>query len=176
MKKTFVHLTLACVLIGLLLASSSAFASHDITYFRNNKQGAVSLSFDDGYLSQATFGAPQMNARNMKGTFFQITSWGSWTLQTFRDLASQGHEVGSHSVTHPSLTTLSDANLRYELGESQRIINLDLPAESCVSFAYPNGDSNDAVRAVTSQYYIVGRGIGSPEGGYLNYYTDGASW
>ena len=174
MKKTVLYLI--CVLIGLLVLSSNTFASHEVTYFRDNKKGAVSLTFDDGYQSPVTNGVPQMNARNLKGTFFPLTSWREISLDTLRELARQGHEIGSHSVTHPHLTTLSETDLRWELKESQRIINLDVPSDSCVSFAYPYGESNETIRAITSEYYIAGRGIGSPEGGYLNYYEDGPSW
>ncbi len=65
MKKHFPYLII-WVLIGLFLLSSSAFASHVVTYFRDNKRAAVSISFDDGNQSPVTNGVPQLNARNIR--------------------------------------------------------------------------------------------------------------
>ena len=169
MKKNFPHLITIWILIGLLLISSSAFASHVVTDFRDNRKGAVSISFDDGNQSPVTNGVPQMNARNIRGTFFIQTSYGELSLETLRELASQGHEIGSHSVSHVDLTLLSETDLRWELSESQRLINLNIPAATCVSFSYPYGRENEQVRAVTSEYYIAGRNVWPP----LNYYENG---
>jgi hypothetical protein len=110
-----------------------SFSSHEITYFQNNKKGAVSLNFDDGYPSQITNGIPLLNARNLKGTFFVIigpdwiNSHISW--ETLRDIASQGHEIGSHSVNHLDLTALPESDISWELDESQRMINGSILAQ-----------------------------------------------
>ena len=101
----------------------------------------------------------------------QEVSWDQW-----RQVAEQGHEIGSHSVYHPDLTTLSEADLRWELSESQITINQNIPSQSCVSFAYPSAECNDLVRAVTSEYYIAARAAWASEGGEFNYYEDGPSW
>ena len=172
MKKTFPHLIL-WVLIGLVLLSRSAFASHQVTPWRDNHPAAVSVTFDDGLLSQFTKAVPLLNTRNLKGTFFVTTSpnqevtWAQW-----RQLAEQGHEIGSHSVNHRNLTQLSEADMRYELSESQRTINQNVPSQSCVSFAYPDAVCNALVQRVTSEYYIAARAAWSDEGGELNYYED----
>ena len=152
---------------------------HEITHFQGNKNGAVSITFDDGYASQATIGVPLLNARNIKGTFFMVTA--SWALNnipwdTLNQMANQGHEIGGHTVDHYDLTSITESDLRWQLSESQRLINLNIPAQSCVSFAYPYGLSNETVRSVTGEYYFAARGTGSPEGGYLNYYEDGPNW
>ena len=50
-----------------------------------------------------------------------------------RALAKQGHEIGSHSMTHPDLVTLADEEaLRRELSESR-----DLLAEQVCCAAPP---------------------------------------
>jgi peptidoglycan/xylan/chitin deacetylase (PgdA/CDA1 family) len=59
-----------------------------------------------------------------------------------REMASAGVEIGSHTVSHPILTTLDAATLRDELEESKRKIEGALGGE-CVSFAYPNGSPAD---------------------------------
>jgi hypothetical protein len=103
------------------------------TYFRDNKNGAVSLNFDDGYSFQITDIVPFLNARNLKGIFFAITapdwinSYVSW--ETWRDVVGQGHEIGSHTVNHPDLTTLPESDMKWELSESQSMINENIPSQ-----------------------------------------------
>ena len=160
--------------IGLVFPVQSLVAQdHQITLFRHNRAGAVTISFDDGYYSQLTHGAAMMTARGLPGTFFVLTnatevSWADW-----RQLASQGHEIASHTLTHPDLTTLSDATLRYELSESRNIINQNVPTQSCLTIAYPYTVSDARVQSATSEFYIAARGgWAGDEGGNFNFYTD----
>ncbi|MGD0919753.1 MAG: malectin domain-containing carbohydrate-binding protein [Thermodesulfobacteriota bacterium] len=111
-----------------------SFSSHEITSFQNNKKGAVSLTFDDGYLSQVTNGFPLLNTRNLKGTVFVVTGPGwinshvSW--ETWRQIASEGHEIGNSTMDHPNLTALSEGDVKWELQESQGLINKNIPTLS----------------------------------------------
>ena len=165
-------------LIGLpLLAQIASAQDHQIMYFRHNHAGAVTIGFDDGDLTQVQNAVPLMNARGLRGTFFVVTcdiscenqvTWDQW-----RQVAAQGHEIGSHTVTHPDLTTLSDADLQYELSQSQQTINQQIPTQTCLSLAYPGNDNNSTVQAAASQYYVSGRGgWADPEGGDMNFYQD----
>ena len=174
------------VLIGILLfivfsieyvnplgrGEGYTYTSHEIMKWRDNRAGAVSVTFDDGYYSQATTGANLLTARNLKGTFFLTIDSLNWsggaTWENWRHVAEQGHEIGSHTVTHPFLTQLSEAEMRQELSESQETINLNIATQSCLTLAYPYGEQNDFVQAKTSEYYIGGRGVWG-----LNHYPGG---
>lgn len=59
-----------------------------------------------------------------------------------RDMASAGVEFGSHTVSHPILTTLDDSTLADELRRSKGQIESELGVE-CYAFAYPNGSPAD---------------------------------
>jgi peptidoglycan/xylan/chitin deacetylase (PgdA/CDA1 family) len=61
-----------------------------------------------------------------------------------------GHEIGSHSVSHPVLTTLDDAELEAELSGAQRALTawLGAPAQG---FCYPNGDHDARVAAAVAR-------------------------
>jgi peptidoglycan/xylan/chitin deacetylase (PgdA/CDA1 family) len=67
------------------------------------------------------------------------------TWATLRELSERGVEIGSHTVSHPHLPQLSDAELRRELGESKERIEDEL-ARPCPTFAYPYGDEDERVR------------------------------
>jgi peptidoglycan/xylan/chitin deacetylase (PgdA/CDA1 family) len=68
----------------------------------------------------------------------------SW--DELREHAARGIAIGSHSVSHPHLTRLSDDELRRELAESKREIQ-DRLGRQCEDFAYPYGEHDARVRA-----------------------------
>ena len=132
-------------------------STHEITYFQGNKPGAVSFTFDDGLMTQATNGVSELNARGLKGTFFIITSRGEVPGSTWRNLAAQGHEIASHTVTHRSLTSLSVSEITWELSESQSIINANVPNQSCITVSYPLILTNSTVQTIAAGYYVAAR-------------------
>jgi peptidoglycan/xylan/chitin deacetylase (PgdA/CDA1 family) len=62
-----------------------------------------------------------------------------------RELGERGIEVGSHSLSHPFLTQLSDAELDRELRESRARLESEL-GRRCRFVAYPYGDHDERVR------------------------------
>lgn len=62
------------------------------------------------------------------------------------ELADEGIEVGSHTVSHPHLTRLGDAELERELRDSRERIEDEL-RRRCRYLAYPFGEEDDRVRA-----------------------------
>jgi peptidoglycan/xylan/chitin deacetylase (PgdA/CDA1 family) len=62
-----------------------------------------------------------------------------------RRLEDTGVEIGSHTVSHPHLPTLSDGELRDELSGSKAEIEDEL-GRPCIEFAYPYGEHDDRVR------------------------------
>lgn len=82
------------------------------------------------------------------------------------DLARRGHEIGSHTVTHPLLPELDDAELEFELTQSRRALER-ITGEPPTGFCYPNGDHDarvvDAVRRAGYRYACtVEAGINGP--------------
>jgi hypothetical protein len=83
------------------------------------------------------------------------------TFEELAELAADGHEIGSHSMTHCMMPECEDRALTYELSESRRVLQARL-AQPIESFCYPNGNSDartaDAVakagyrRAVTTRW------------------------
>ncbi len=63
-----------------------------------------------------------------------------------RDLVARGFEIGSHTVSHPHLPRLSDAELDAELLDSRLRCEDELGAP-CRYLAYPYGEHDERVRA-----------------------------
>jgi peptidoglycan/xylan/chitin deacetylase (PgdA/CDA1 family) len=78
---------------------------------------------------------------------YDISRW-----EDLRALDPQLVTIGSHTLTHPILTTLSEEDLEAEIGGSRLVLQdkLQRPIEL---FAYPNGAQNPAVLASTRRHY-----------------------
>jgi cellulose synthase/poly-beta-1,6-N-acetylglucosamine synthase-like glycosyltransferase/peptidoglycan/xylan/chitin deacetylase (PgdA/CDA1 family)/spore germination protein YaaH len=86
------------------------------------RQREVALTFDDGPDREWT---PQildiLKREQVPATFFVIGE-NALTLRSLltREVA-EGHEVGSHTYTHPNLATVSSRQVRFELNTTQRL-------------------------------------------------------
>jgi peptidoglycan/xylan/chitin deacetylase (PgdA/CDA1 family) len=95
-------------------------------------------------LRQATAGyAPSESDREA----FDLADWGE-----LRALDPAIVTIGSHSMTHPILTTLSTAQIEAELRDSRRMIEAKLgrPADF---FSYPNDDVDERSLAGVRRHY-----------------------
>jgi len=63
-----------------------------------------------------------------------------------RALAERGIEIGSHTITHPHLSRLSDAEIERELTESRAQFEAEL-GRLCRFLAYPYGETDGRVVA-----------------------------
>jgi hypothetical protein len=82
------------------------------------------------------------------------------TPSEVEEIAGQGHEIGSHSVTHPDLTTVSDAQLASELQDSKAALEAIPGVGRVTDFAYPFG-AYDArvIAAEQTAGYSSGRSV-----------------
>lgn len=67
------------------------------------------------------------------------------TWDELRAVVDRGHEVGSHTVSHPHLTRISDSELACELDASRERLESEL-GRPCRFLAYPYGDQDARVR------------------------------
>lgn len=68
------------------------------------------------------------------------------TWDGLRDATERGVTIGSHTVSHAHLTSLSDSELARELAESRARIEDEL-GHPCTLFAYPYGEHDRRVQA-----------------------------
>lgn len=105
----------------------------------------IVITFDNGYPAQATFAPAILSQYGWPGVLNEITA-GHLTNPRIRSLLAIGWEVDSHSVSHPDLTTLGPAELRYQLVDSRSFLQrtFGIPANS---LCYPSNKYNSAVVA-----------------------------
>jgi len=111
-------------------------------------EGMISFTFDDGYRSVYTNGLPILDEAGIKSTQAIITT-GTYTDPAYmtkaqvKAAAANGHEIASHTRTHPDLVTLTAAKAKTEItGSKSDLATLGITA---ASFMYPLGSYNDSI-------------------------------
>jgi len=77
----------------------------------------------------------------------------STTWEDYKGYTAEGHEIASHTVTHPRLAALDEANLMYELQQSKDDIEKYLGAAYTFSAECPYGTENERVMAYAHKIY-----------------------
>lgn len=134
-----------------------------IAPFYQGCKAAVSYTFDDGLQDQYLLARPELNKRGIRATFAVIglkvggmmvsstdrregrqgTPCMTWDM--LRQLANEGHEVGSHGWEHRNVTKLSGEDLRHEVQCNDTAI-FEHTGRFPQSYFYPgNAKSEEAV-------------------------------
>ena len=82
---------------------------------------------------------------------FEIPDWaGMMDWDHIRELNTKGHEIGSHTRSHPILTNINNrSEIINEIQTSRTIIEEHI-SKDVTSFCYPNGDHNEDVQSIVS--------------------------
>jgi peptidoglycan/xylan/chitin deacetylase (PgdA/CDA1 family) len=159
--------------IILLAASAAALASGPSSAPPASAEGpppvVVSLQFDDGTADHEQ-AAAILDGHDLDGTFFVNSSRtgqpGFLTWGGIAALASAGHEIGGHTLTHQNLTTLPEAEQLREACDDRSA--LLARGHRVTSLAYPFGATSQAAADVLRECgYTSGRrtsGIASAGG------------
>lgn len=96
------------ILCGNTLATESRPANTTAFSWPNGAKAAVSLAYDDALPSQLDTAIPQLNAAGLKGSFYLPLSADTIPsrLADWRAAATQGHELGNHSLFHQCAKSL----------------------------------------------------------------------
>ena len=251
-KPELIKKTLTILFMGLILLScTNSLDQHvgqtTVSKWQGNKKSAVSITYDDGIITQFTVARPIMNQLNLPATFFVLTGklngseegrflgrskddiireteakktnadnfferasligytgpnqgilahsnagslyesgkitaayasideaykklrngtlkdtdevvyhdnpqdTTSW--DDLRKYADEGHEIASHSITHPRMAVLDEANLLFELKQSKTDISKHLGEEFTFSVECPYGTENERVMEYAREVY-----------------------
>ena len=137
-----------------------------------NSQAACSITFDDGTLDQYLIAAPELEARNIKGTFFIITgprADGYWqdgntnrllfTWDQARELHEKGHEIASHTANHADLKAhphLAESEIR----DARETLGQELSLAYLFSFGWPYWRSSPEANEQARKFHYAARAGG----------------
>ncbi|MFD5496208.1 polysaccharide deacetylase family protein [Streptomyces sp. NPDC127091] len=122
----------------------------------------VLLTFDDGFADLPGPTAEALAERALPSTAYlttgAITPGGRsllppapmMTLDRVAELERSGMEIGSHTVSHAQLDTLTAGRLRAELADSKAVLE-DALGHPVPHLAYPHGYNSPRVRAMASR-------------------------
>lgn len=75
------------------------------------------------------------------------------TWEEIRQIAANGHEFASHTITHPRLAVLDEANFNYELEKSKQELMDQLGKQYTFSAECPYGTENERVMSYAYKVY-----------------------
>lgn len=120
----------------------------------------VVITFDDGYVNVLRYGLEPLAQTGFKTIQFLVADllgrYNEWDVPLgearepmmdagqIREWLAAGHDIGSHTLTHPFLTQVSPAMAREEVTASRKKLE-DLFERPVVHFCYPYGDWNERV-------------------------------
>ena len=162
MKKLIIMATLAAA-----AGCSADITPEDVKVadYKDGKECAVSLTFDDSMKEHYTIVAPELEKRGFRGTFWMVGSWmpavaeadtTHFTWAEAKEMSDRGHEMSNHTWSHPYLTMLSDEELFNEIKKNDEAILANIGKPS-TTFCFPYNAFNEKVVAAAMEGRIGAR-------------------
>jgi peptidoglycan/xylan/chitin deacetylase (PgdA/CDA1 family) len=163
-----------CMALGGSTASapSRGHQEHEFPDGSNNEvsdgfaRGLVSVTFDDGWVSQYNNALPILREHGIKATAY-ITSGcmnvnpACMTRAQIQAFVERGDEIGSHTVSHPHLTQITAAERNVELQSSQTELRRMFGPSTATNFAAPFGEYDHFTVEAAQRYYSTQRSTDS---------------
>jgi len=154
-QKSKLSKIIAFLLVFLIIALSFYF-SRDISavvcgyavrelpiYSVDRDDKKISISFDCAWGNEYTSKLlDEMERYNVKCTFFTVSFWAEKYPEDLKRIDEAGHEIGTHSKTHPQMSKLSKEKIDYELDYSCGAIE-KIIGKKVELFRPPFGDYNN---------------------------------
>jgi peptidoglycan/xylan/chitin deacetylase (PgdA/CDA1 family) len=109
---------------------------------QNPGQLSVTITFDDGCETDLIAAAPVLEEFGFRATFYLTTGFlgkpGYLNEDQVRELDARGFQIGCHSMTHPYLSDLADADLRREIVDAKLRIE-EIVGHTIEHFSLPGG-------------------------------------
>lgn len=136
------------------------------TTWKDNRRGALSFTFDDGYRGAFEHGGAELEAAGLKGTFYIFTD----TLSIYdgelastnlvREYREMGHEIGSHTSNHSNLGWLAESgnldSIYQVLSASKELLDQRFD-QFTMTMSIPFGSFRHATLEHISRYYYSAR-------------------
>jgi len=137
-----------------------------IATWKDDKQGAISFTFDDGYRGAFEHGGAELEAAGLKGTFYIFTDTSVIydgelaSTSLVREYKDRGHEIASHTTNHSNLGLLTESgeldSLNQVLSASVEVLNERFD-QYTMSMAIPFGSFRYETLDYISQYFYSAR-------------------
>jgi peptidoglycan/xylan/chitin deacetylase (PgdA/CDA1 family) len=110
--------------------------AYKIATWQGFATSAVTYTWDDNSTKQFPVAKPLFDKYNFKATFFIVTYWvTNW--RDYQATANNGHEIASHTKSHPNFGSIDNTQILEELVGSKNLINGNITGATCETVAYP---------------------------------------
>lgn len=153
-KKKTLLVVLSMLLVGVIsVVVLSGTGAHTVFYGDNlrklpiysvkTEEKKIAISFDCAWGTDYTDSLLQtMEKENVRCTFFMVEFWTEKYPEYVKKINSYGHEIGTHSATHPYMSKLSREAIVKELTTSCEAIE-SITRKKVEVFRPPYGDYDD---------------------------------
>ncbi len=152
-KKTifkYLSLIVVGIVCSIIISGTGAYqvfygyAVRELPIYRvETQEKKIAISFDCAWGTDYTDKLLEiMQEHNVKCTFFTVEFWTKKYPEYIKKISDFGHEIGTHSSTHPYMSKLSKENIIKELSSSAGAIE-DITGKKVELFRPPYGDYND---------------------------------
>lgn len=129
-------------------------------------RGMISVTFDDGWVSQYNNALPILKEQGIPATNYIISGCvnvdpACMTQAQIQAFADRGDEIGSHTVSHPHLTRIAAADRNIELLKSQLTLRRMFGPSAATDMAAPYGEYDRFTVATAQRYYASQRSTDS---------------
>jgi peptidoglycan/xylan/chitin deacetylase (PgdA/CDA1 family) len=121
----------------------------------------IVISFDDGDITVYTQAYPIMREFGFKAVNYLVADYvgtpGYMNVDQLKELSAAGWDTGSHSLTHPDLTTSKqlDWEVVFAREKLEKLLGVTVD-----TFAYPFGKTNDDIKGFVAKHYRAAMGLG----------------
>lgn len=150
-------LTITCLVTSMLLLSFVNYQTgYGAVYFNgstrrlpiyrvNRNDNKIAISFDCAYGNEYTSTLLYiLDEYKVKCTFFTVEFWTNKFSSDILEIDRRGHEIGTHSKTHPNMSKLSKEQIITELTSSSQAIT-NITNKKVEVFRPPYGDYDNLV-------------------------------
>ena len=131
----------------------------------NMKDNKIAIiNFDDNWKSQYQYAKPILDKFKFKATFYVVCDYIdkknriSWN--ELQNLYTEGHEIGSHSMSHANLDNIMTDVAHNEIIQSKKCIEDRGIKVNSFSYPFNSGDDNSEILDLVSSNYEFARTAG----------------
>ncbi len=97
-----------------------------------------------------------LDAHDVKATFFLVGEWAEKYPEKVMEIYKRGHEIGTHSQSHPDMATLSKEEIITELDSSAKAVEA-VTGKTPILFRPPSGSYNNLLISTAREkgYYTI---------------------
>lgn len=123
---------------------------YNCIYQGNNKEKVLYLTFDEGYENGYTSVILDvLREKGVPAAFFVTGDYVKSSPELVKRMAKEGHIIGNHTLSHPSVPSLNEKQIEEELHQLDRLI-YSVCKKNTKYFRPPKGEYSERTLKITS--------------------------